>query len=312
MPERPQSPRTPAKRIALTDIELRQLRVFAEIVRCGGFSAAQAALGMNQATISTHMRNLEDRLGLRLCERGRSGFVLTEEGKQVHSATLDLFGSLDRFQSRVGDTRGDLAGQLNFATVDAMASNRALDLPRIFAAFRRLAPRVRLDIDIAAPQALVQGLHSGRYQLALMPAQPNTASLHGAPVFSETQNLYCGPGHPLFDRDPGAIDADVLADQAFAARSYMQSDRINGVTFRWEAVTGHMEGTLMLVLSGQFIGFLPDHYAADQVAAGRLRAIRPDWMTFEDQFRLASTQERPTRAAQLLADLIQAARGPAR
>ena len=83
----------PPHKGALSDVDLRLLRVFAEIVRCNGFSAAQASLGMTQATISAHMRHLEDRLGVRLCERGRSGFYLTNEGKQIHSAVLDLFGS---------------------------------------------------------------------------------------------------------------------------------------------------------------------------------------------------------------------------
>ncbi len=81
--------------LSLGDVELRLLRVFATIVHQGGFSAAQASLGMTQATISTHMRHLEERLGLRLCERGRSGFMLTDEGRQVHAATLDLFEPID-------------------------------------------------------------------------------------------------------------------------------------------------------------------------------------------------------------------------
>jgi LysR family transcriptional regulator, transcriptional activator for bauABCD operon len=72
--------------LSLGDAELRLLRVFASVVQHGGFSAAQSSLGMTQATISTHMRHLEERLGLRLCSRGRSGFLLTDEGRLVFSA----------------------------------------------------------------------------------------------------------------------------------------------------------------------------------------------------------------------------------
>ena len=297
--------RNAARPAPLSDVDLRQLRVFAEIVRCGGFTAAQGSLGMNQATISTHMRKLEERLGLRLCERGRSGFVLTEEGKQIHSAALDLFGSLERFQSTVGDTRGELGGQIGFATVDAMVTNRKFDLSRVFAAFRHLAPRVRLEVDIAAPQEVIQGIRNGRYQLALIPGQAHAPMLHQDPVFHETQNLYCGPGHALFDRADAQTPIDLLSEQAFAARSYMPSDFICGVAFQRAAVTGHMEGTLMLVLSGGFIGFLPDHYADPYVATGKLRAIRPDQMTFQDEFCLISAGPRLPRAAGVLSDLIR-------
>ena len=60
----------------LHDVDLKLLRVFATIVKCGGFSAAQAALNAGQSTISEQMSHLETRLGVKLCQRGRSGFRL--------------------------------------------------------------------------------------------------------------------------------------------------------------------------------------------------------------------------------------------
>ena len=112
----------------LQTVDLRLLRIFQLVVRFNGFSAAQEPLGMTQATISAHMKQLEGRLGVRLCERGRSGFYLTDQGKQVHSAMLDLFGSIEGFQSAVGAARGELSGALHFGTVDAMYTNPDFDL----------------------------------------------------------------------------------------------------------------------------------------------------------------------------------------
>ena len=63
--------------IQLYDVDLKLLRVFETIVKCGGFSAAQAALNVGQSTISEQMTQLEARLGVKLCQRGRSGFRLT-------------------------------------------------------------------------------------------------------------------------------------------------------------------------------------------------------------------------------------------
>lgn len=56
----------------LQDVDLKLLRVFMTIVKCGGFSAAQATLNMSQSSISEQMTNLETRLGVTLCERIRS------------------------------------------------------------------------------------------------------------------------------------------------------------------------------------------------------------------------------------------------
>ncbi len=57
----------------VANVDLRLLRVFATIVECQGFSAAQAELNISQSTISNHMLALEERLKCKLCQRGRGG-----------------------------------------------------------------------------------------------------------------------------------------------------------------------------------------------------------------------------------------------
>lgn len=298
--------------LSLGDAELRLLRVFASVVQQGGFSAAQSALGMTQATISTHMRHLEERLGLRLCSRGRGGFQLTDEGRIVYDAALDLFGSLETFQSRIGEASGELSGNLSFGTVDAMITNRDLDLQGALAAFHATAPRVHLEIDVAAPQVLHQGLLNGSYQIVLMPSVGGvTPQLRSQPVFSEMQKLYCAEGHPLFSRPDAELTDALLAAQPFAGRTYMLDETICGVRFAWAAATPHMEGTLLLLLSGAYIGFLPDHYADEWVRTGRLRVLAPERMHFEDEFHIAYPRNRPSRAAETLARAITGnVRGP--
>ncbi|MBD9527617.1 LysR family transcriptional regulator [Paracoccus sp. PAR01] len=291
-------------RPSFTDIDLKLLRIFAEIVRCNGFSAAQISLGMSQATISQQMRHLEERLGLRLCERGRAGFYLTEQGRQVHGAMLDLFGAIESFGTAIGDVRGELTGRLNFGTVDAMVTNRALGLDRAIGAFHQSAPKVSLDIDIAPPQALAQGLLTRRYEVALLPVRDALPGLDSRRAFSERQFLYCGQKHPLFGRPDGGITDAELARQAFAGRTYMPDERICGIDFQWSAQTAHMEGTLTLLLSGAFIGFLPDHFAAIPAREGQLRAIAPERLYFDDIFHIAFSPGRRNRTALLLADLI--------
>lgn len=293
--------------LSLGDAELRLLRVFASVVQHGGFSAAQSALGMTQATISTHMRHLEERLGLRLCSRGRTGFQMTDEGRLVYEAALELFGSLEKFQSRIGEAQGELTGSLSFGTVDAMITNHALDLQGALAAFHRAAPRVHLEIDVAAPQVLHQGLLNGSYQIVLMPSVGSVMPhFRSQPVFSEVQKLYCAEGHPLFIRPDADLTDEVLGSQSFAGRTYMLNETICGVNFTWAAATPHMEGTLLLLLSGAYIGFLPDHYAEEWVRNNRLRVLAPERMHFEDMFHIAYPRNKPSRAAETLAQAITA------
>ena len=78
----------------VSDFDIRLLRLFRSVVECGGFSAAESVLGIGRSAISQQMSDLEQRLGLRLCQRGRAGFALTEEGREVYQSSLQLFGAL--------------------------------------------------------------------------------------------------------------------------------------------------------------------------------------------------------------------------
>ncbi|RAD19160.1 LysR family transcriptional regulator, partial [Burkholderia multivorans] len=57
----------------LSDMDLRLLRVFKGVVQCGGMAAAELELNIGISTISRHVKDLETRLGLVLCRRGRAG-----------------------------------------------------------------------------------------------------------------------------------------------------------------------------------------------------------------------------------------------
>ncbi len=84
MPPRNMIPRPVA------EYDLRLLRVFKAVVENGGFSAAEAELGITRSTISVHMANLETRMQLKLCIRGRQGFSLTEDGRSDYLSLIQL------------------------------------------------------------------------------------------------------------------------------------------------------------------------------------------------------------------------------
>ena len=79
----------------MPDAEIHLLRVFAQVVEAGGLSAAQERLNVAPSTISTQIFSLEERLGFRICLRGRAGFSLTPKGKIVLEESRKLFGHFD-------------------------------------------------------------------------------------------------------------------------------------------------------------------------------------------------------------------------
>jgi len=289
----------------LHDNDLRLLRVFQSIVRNGGFSASQEALGLTPATISNHMSALESRLGVRLCHRGRGGFRLTEQGKQVHSAMLDLFGSIETFRSAVGSTKGEITGTIEFGAVDALYTNRDFPLDKAIGKFALSAPKATLNVHVASPQELLQGLIAGRFHIILTPTRSLPKSIESFLVFQELQQLYCGERHPLFDTSDASITSQMLTKYPFVGRSYEENEPICGIKFNWQSVTSHMESAMLMILSGQYIGFLPDHFASHRVHSNELRPINKQDVNFYDDFRIALRRKHPNAAAKHLARVIK-------
>jgi DNA-binding transcriptional LysR family regulator len=67
------------------------MRVFDAAARHLSFTLAARELGVSQAAVSTQIRNLEDRLGVKLFLRKTRAVALTEPGDRLHRATRDVF-----------------------------------------------------------------------------------------------------------------------------------------------------------------------------------------------------------------------------
>ena len=275
------------KEIANPDLKL--LKVFMTVVHSGGFTAARTELNVSQPTISMKISELETRLGMRLCERGRGGFKLTAEGQQVYEASLKLFQSLETFRAGIGAVRGRLVGELHIGFADATVTNPDLRLNAAIARLKKKAPDVSLHLHIGSATELELGLVEDRLHVVIGPLQRRRPELVYAPVLTETQTLYCGNEHPLFKRAPDRINISELSNIDFVRRGYLAHwQPPMDVKFRATATTVNMEATTRLILSGMYIGYLPVHHANGWVKTGHLRPILPQSLSYESAFLLAT------------------------
>lgn len=281
----------------LQDVDLRLLRVFQVVVRFGGFSAAQDELGLTASTVSNHMTALEERLGVRLCHRGRGGFRLTEQGKTVHAAMLDLFGSIETFRSAVGSAKETILGVVEFGAVDALHTNRQVPLEKAIGGFVRTAPKARINLHVASPQELLQGLLTGRFHVILTPAKTIAKAIESHLVFSEFQQLYCGQEHPLFALDDQQITREMVSRYPFVGRSYETPPNHLGSELIWQSEVSYMESTALMIFSGEFLGYLPDHYAEPLILEGKLRALTSVKVGFYNDFYVCTHRSHRNRAA---------------
>lgn len=298
----------------VTDVELRLLRIFVTVVDAGGFAAAQAALNLGASTVSTHMAQLEQRLGARLCERGRAGFRLTDKGRSVYDAARRLLEAVEGFRAETSTLDARLAGDLRLGLVDATAGDPGSPVIDALRRFGGRDHRVHLHVAVDTPARLEQRVLDGQLDLAISAFPRHIAGLVYTPLYREEQVCYCGAGHRLF----GAPDTpDLLAEirrERLITRGYWNlSDlaRLGLSEASASATVDCMEAQAILILSGGYIGFLPAHYAAPWQAAGRLHQLLPGLLVYMAPFEIVTRKGAiGSRAAQLLVKDLLAARAP--
>jgi DNA-binding transcriptional LysR family regulator len=297
----------------LSDMDLRLLRVFRAVVDCGGMAAAELELNIGTSTVSRHVKDLETRLGLTLCRRGRGGFALTPEGEKIYEQTTQLLAATDAFRARVDEIHQRMGGELHIAVFDKTVSNPACHIAQAIALFTEHAPDVGLNLHVATLNAIERGVLDGQYQLGIIPGHRSSDALDYAHLFDETMHLYCGANHALFNTDCTGMDWSDMRAQPFAGLGYHSPNMEFSLRERMaRRATGFdQESIATLILSGKFLGFLPDHYARSFVQAGQMRAVDANRFQYSCTF-FAITRRSPEalRATRVLQQCLARVHGP--
>ncbi|AQQ66524.1 LysR family transcriptional regulator [Microbulbifer agarilyticus] len=294
----------------LSDMDLRLLRVFREVVQAGGLAPAEVTLNISRSTISVHLSDLETRLGMQLClrSRGRADFKLTPEGESLYQAILELDGHLATFKSQINAIQSQLTGKLRLILPDDVLSMPQLDLPDTIAQLRERAPQLQLDIQLAAPHELELEILAGRADVGINPLHSRRPGLSYQPLFSHQSLLYCATNHPCAEQTEQEIDEELITQQELAAPDHAV---LSGAAhlyrlFPHKSIANHMAARLAMILSGKFIGFLPAYLADEYVRNGSLNALRPERFCYQIQNAItckSSALEQP--AVQLFIESLQ-------
>jgi DNA-binding transcriptional LysR family regulator len=260
---------------------IKDLQIFMAVVDANGIANAQAILNKDASTISRSISALETRLGLRLCERGRQGFALTAEGAVVVDETIKLFSSFKTFEHRIEGLGGKDVGRLTIGIIDNIISdaNCSLDkaIGKISTYFNN---RIHIDLIVTGPHDLEKFLLEKRIDIAVGIFENRHDSITYAPLYQEMDCLYCSPENPVAALISSKADQTAILNllklQKFAARTFLNEADVQDAGFQVLgelSFTSNLEAIAFMLLSGQFVGFLPAHYAQRYVDAGKLLPI---------------------------------------
>lgn len=281
----------------VTDFEIRLLRIFKVVSECGSFSAAEGLLGITRSAISLHMSDLEKRLGMRLCQRGRAGFALTDEGREILHYSDTMMAAIEIFRQQVNQMHKHLRGEINIGIINNLVTQPMMKITHALEALREKGPEIRINLSMSTAAEIERGLMDGRLHVGALPFTAPISGLDYRQLYDEHSNLYCSHTHPLFAREGEPDDAQLAGHDAIAPSFRMTAQAIGmHQMLNCTATASDREGIAFLILTGRFIGFLPDHYAAQWVARGMMRAIAPERLTFSSSIAIVTRKVRRANA----------------
>jgi len=292
----------------ISDFDLRLIRVFRTVAECGSFTAAESTLGITRSAISLHMSDLEQRLGMRLCQRGRAGFALTDEGREVLRASESMMASIEDFRREVNQLHDSLRGELNIGLMNNLVTQPRMRITHALAKVRQQSQEVRINISMSPPGYIERRLLDGYLPMGAFPLINKLSGLEYHTLYDEKSQLYCSHTHPLFAKAqklsikdlqgiPAVIPGYRLSPEAIALHQPLAD----------AARASDREGIAFLVLTGQYVGFLPDHYAKTWVEKNMMTAFAPEHIHYSVSIAAVTRKNRRQNLIidRVLAELMQ-------
>jgi DNA-binding transcriptional LysR family regulator len=254
---------------------LGELDAFVRVVEAGSFTAAAARLGVPKSTVSRALSRLEESTKVRLLHRTTRALHLTTEGRELYARVAPHLEAV-RDAARSLELRSDEPeGLLRItAPVDLGESLLAEVVPRFLARY----PNVSVDVDLSSR---VVSLPSEDIDVAIRATRAPHPSLVAKRIGAAELGLYASPAY-LARRGSPRARADLSAHDvvAFQFRDSSPDARAAARRIPDEAarLVAHDFAFLRSTLrAGAGVGPLPVFFAWNDVVAGLLVRVLPEW-----------------------------------
>jgi DNA-binding transcriptional LysR family regulator len=196
----------------LTDVELRELRIFLALAEELHFRRTAERLGLSQPTVSEAIRVLERRVGARLFERTSRKVILTPAGAELQQKLAPTVQSIDRILGETRDSINGVRGTLRVGTVYTTF------LPPVFKlcnAFQARYPHAAVDLGSAYIWDPFTSLRRGHLDVLINWLAADEPDMTTGPVIAYYDRVVAvGLNHRFAAR--ASILAEELADEAVA------------------------------------------------------------------------------------------------
>ncbi|WP_331376701.1 LysR family transcriptional regulator [Sinorhizobium chiapasense] len=262
-----------------SDVTLERMRTFVRVAERGSLSAVAREFGVGQSTVTRHLRELEEAVGVPLISRTTRRVTMTDEGSRYYANSVQVLRLVEQAVDEARGTRGAPAGTIRLSCTAAFG---VMHVSRLIFAFQDRYPDIGIDLSLTDER--IDLVREGvDVALRLGPLADSSMKLRA--LGQSRRLLVAAPGY-LAARGVPAVPQDLSGHEGIRMSNVAGSDiltlqgpdgEIHAVPFGGRFRVDHGLAVREALVAGR--GIAPAHrwLVDDLLETGRLAVIFPDY-----------------------------------
>ena len=261
--------------------DLNDLLAFVAVARERSFTRAAAKLGVSQSALSHTIRELEERLGLRLLTRTTRSVSPTQAGERLHHTVAPRFEEIEAELEALSELRDKPAGTIRITAIDYAADT--VLWPKL-AKFLPAYPDIKVEITV---DYTLTDIVAQRYDAGVRVGEQVAKDMIAVRIGPDIRMAVVGSPTYFSRHQEPKTPQDLVAHNCINLRL-----PTHGGLYAWEFEKGKRElkvrvdGQLVFntsvqmlnaALAGFGLAYVPEGLAQPHIAKRRLRRVLENW-----------------------------------
>lgn len=265
-------------------MQLRNLKVFCDVVARHSFSKAALDNDMTQSGASQAVQQLEEYLQVQLIDRSKRPFLLTAEGSAFHAGCLKILRQFETLTEEVRAIGHEVAGQASIAAIYSIGLSY---LPELQRAVKEQYPQAEVRFQFGHPDEVYRLVEQGIVDFGLVSYPQQSKAIASYPWRGERMILAAPCNHPL-SQTAEVLTTD-LAKQtlvAFAPNLRIRHEidrylRQLGITMQIAAELDNIDSVKHAMEVNSAVAFLPEPSVQEQIEKNELVVLNCPWLDLQ-------------------------------
>jgi len=188
-------------------MDVRKLEAFCKVYELQNFSKAGEVMYLSQPTISSHVANLEEELGVRLFDRMGRKVMATQAGHVLYRSAVSVFKNLEQAKASIEMLRDKVVGELVVGCSTIPSHNI---MPSLLAEFTNSYPDVSFIINTSDSSEVIKRVAAGDWPVGIVGQRPDVDGLESEVLMEDETVVVAAKDAPWLPETDAPLSTEDL------------------------------------------------------------------------------------------------------